>query len=46
MRLAKAGYGSINDMDNVSSDKFINLIHYENFLNEYQEAVRALNKKG
>ena len=42
MRLEKAGY---YDVENMASDKFINRIHYENFLTEYQEAVRALNKK-
>lgn len=46
MRLSKAGYGSRNDMENLNSSQFINLIHYENFLSDYQEATRALNKKG
>lgn len=46
MRLSKAGYGSITEIKNLSSDIFINLIHYENFANEYKEAVMELNKKG
>ena len=44
MRLSKSGYGSRLDIEQLSSDKFINLIHYENFLSDYKEAVNNLNK--
>lgn len=44
MRLAKSGYGSITEINNLSGDKFINLIHYENFLSDYTSAIKALNK--
>ena len=45
MRLSKAGYGDINIIKNLDSATFLNLIHYENFLVEYENATRALNTK-
>lgn len=44
MRLSKSGYGSMADIEKLSSDKFINHIHYENFLSDYKEAVNNLNE--
>lgn len=44
MRLARK-YGSINEIENLPADKFMDLIHYENYLNKYKESYRQLNKK-
>lgn len=46
MELAGKGYGSYNEIKELSIDKFMNLIHYERYLNEYQRVFRELNKKG
>lgn len=45
MRLSRQGYGDINAMHELSVDKFINLIHYENYLSKYDVALRELNKR-
>lgn len=44
MKLAKAGYGSITEIKNLDSNSFMNLIFYENYLTDYQNAVTHLNK--
>jgi hypothetical protein len=46
MRLAKQGYGDIEQMHNLDVKRFIDLIHYENYLAEYDKTFRELNKKG
>ena len=45
MKLAKMGYGSILEIKQLDSETFIDLVHYENYLSEYQKAVIGLNKK-
>lgn len=45
MRLAKEGYGTITEIKNLDIGTFINLIHYDNFINKYQEEIQALNQK-
>lgn len=45
MKLTKSGYGSITEIKNLDSQTFMDLIHYEKYLDDYQEAVRELNKK-
>ena len=45
MKLSKAGYGDIQTIKNLDSETFMNLIHYENFLVDYNNAVEALNQK-
>lgn len=45
MRLSKSGYGDIVTIKNLDSETFMNLIHYENYIIEYENTVRALNKK-
>lgn len=45
MRLAKEGYGTISEIMNLDVRTFINLIHYNNFINKYQNVLEELNKK-
>lgn len=45
MRLAKEGYGTITEIKNLDIGTFINLIHYDNFINKYQEEIQVLNQK-
>lgn len=45
MRLSKAGYGSIIEIKNLNSETFLNLIHYENYLAQYQKVVMDMNRK-
>lgn len=45
MKLSKAGYGDINTIKQLDSSTFLNLVHYENYLVDYENAVRNLNKK-
>jgi hypothetical protein len=45
MRLSRQGYGDLNTMHNMAVDRFINLIHYENYLSKYDVVFRELNKK-
>lgn len=44
-KLAKSGYGDIQTIKNLDGETFMNLIHYENYLLDYEKAVRALNTK-
>lgn len=46
MKLAKEGYGDIAAIRNMDIKTFFHLIHYEQFLSDYQRAFRKLNKKG
>ena len=45
MKLSKQGYGDINLIKNLDVLTFMNLIHYENYCIEYQDALNALNTK-
>lgn len=45
MKLSKSGYGDINTIKQLDSETFMNLVHYENYLVEYENAVHFLNMK-
>ena len=45
-KLSKSGYGDIQTIRNLDGGTFINLIHYECYLMDYEKAVKALNCKG
>nr|DAJ74783.1 MAG TPA: hypothetical protein [Caudoviricetes sp.] len=45
MKLSKEGYGSIQEIRSMDIGTFMNLIHYERYLDQYAHAVRGLNKK-
>lgn len=45
MKLSKEGYGDIKTIKSLDSETFMNLIHYENYIIEYDNAMRELNKK-
>lgn len=45
MKLSKEGYGDIVTIKGLDSDTFMNLIHYENYLADYENTVRAMNTK-
>lgn len=44
MKLARSGYGNINEIKQLDSSTFIDLIHYENYLVEYDNVLHDLNK--
>lgn len=46
MRLSKQGYGDIVTIKNLDVATFLNLMHYEKYLDDYQRVFRDLNKKG
>lgn len=46
MRLSRQGYGNLEKMHNLDVRQFINLIHYENYLVDYEKVLKELNKKG
>lgn len=43
IRLSKAGYGDVNTIKMYDAETFLNLIHYETFMVEYERQVRDLN---
>lgn len=43
--LTKAGYGSVDLLKSYGSDIFFNILDYENFVNDYQSELRALNRR-
>ena len=45
MRLSRQGYGSITEIKNLDVSTFLNLIHYENYIDKYQYVFRELNKR-
>lgn len=44
MKLSKAGYGDIETIRNLNVEKFMNLIHFENYSNEYSRVFMELNQ--
>lgn len=46
MRLSKLGYGDIMTVKNLDVQTFIDLIHYEEFLDRYTQTVRSMNENG
>ncbi len=45
MRLSKEGYGSINEIKHLDVKTFLDLVHYEEYVDKYSKAFRALNEK-
>lgn len=45
MRLSRQGYGDIELISNLDVERFMNLVHYENYLQKYDNVLNALNKK-
>lgn len=46
MRLVKAGYGSLKEVEEFDVRKVIQILHYENFLHDYELAYLEINKDG
>ena len=46
MQLSKSGYGTINELLQLKGSKFMNLVHYEKFLNKFETVIKELNKNG
>lgn len=44
MKLSRAGYGDILTVKKLDIGTFMNLLHYENYLSEYQRVFRELNR--
>jgi hypothetical protein len=42
--LSKAGYGAVPDLLQYPADLFMAMLNYENFMNDYNAEVRALNR--
>lgn len=45
MRLANQHYGTLREIEELSVNKFFDLIHYENYLSKYQRSFAFLNRK-
>lgn len=45
MRLTHERYGTITEIKNLDVKTFIDLIHYDNYLNKYEAVLRELNQK-
>lgn len=43
MKLSEAGYGDIKTIKELDVKTFINLIHYENYKNQYLQIFKELN---
>lgn len=43
MRLAKAGYGDIKVIKSLDVKTFFDLVHYDNYINEYKNEFERLN---
>lgn len=43
--LSKVGYGDINTLKRYSSEDFFNLLWYEQFTNDYQAEMVAINRR-
>jgi hypothetical protein len=44
-KLARAGYGSVNEIEKWDARKVLQAIHYEKFCNEYEAAYFELNRR-
>jgi len=44
-RLAKAGYGSVNEIAEWDAKTVLQALNYENFVNDYELAYYELNKE-
>jgi hypothetical protein len=45
MRLSRENYGDLEQIENLPVDKFMNLIHYENYLSKYKIVMEEMNRK-
>ena len=45
MKLSRQGYGDINTIKNLDVKTFLDLVHYENYIAEYDRVLRELNKR-
>ena len=45
VRLAKSGYGSLNEVEQWDSEKVLTLLEYEGFIKTLDEAFHDLNKE-
>lgn len=45
-RLSKAGYGSVNEIENWDVKKVLHALVYESFIDDYEHAYLELNKEG
>lgn len=43
-RLAKAGYGTVDEIENWDARKVLQALHYENFVADMSDAYMELNK--
>jgi hypothetical protein len=45
-RLSKAGYGSVNEIENWDVRRVLQALHYEKFISDFENAYIDLNKGG
>ncbi|MBQ2319162.1 MAG: hypothetical protein IIW86_02840 [Clostridia bacterium] len=43
--LSKAGYGTVPDLLQYPADIFMSLLNYEQFYDDYNAEIRALNRR-
>jgi len=43
-KLSKAGYGTVNEIEQWDARRVLQAIHYEKFLSDYEDAYMDLNK--
>lgn len=46
MKLAKSGYGDIVTIQNLDVKTFFDLVHYQNYLDDYIKEFEDLNNNG
>lgn len=44
-RLARDGYASVPEIENMPTDKVIRMLHHSSFTGEYESAFADLNRK-
>jgi len=44
LRLVKAGYGSLKEVKEMGAREVLQALHYERFLDEYENAYVEMNK--
>lgn len=45
LRVTKAGYGSLNEVEEFDARKMLQILNYENFISDYESAFLELSKK-
>ncbi len=43
MKLTKCGYGSITEIKTLDAKTFMDLVHYQNYLDDYTKEFQELN---